>query len=307
MKSRRLKYDSQIAPSHPNGSQSVRPPDSSVELLLARSAAETGTPAAAGSPDEGRIPAAIPCMTGLDVAAGAMLGRPFNCGGPGGDFLDVFQVNGGYGLSIGAVAGRGRTTAALAKVAKFTLQAEAFRDAGSIEPDGCSSPSVDLTMRSAGALLSQSLRRQANLSVLYGHYELTDRCLTFCNCSRWPPVLMRNGVVTFLEERHPQMGEHWHRQYPPVKLDLVPGDVFVAYTDGLPEALRGRAVLGVGPIRRILQKHAGGCAADLIQPLLALPRHFCGDEEPSNDALVLVARVAESTRADHRFLEATPS
>ncbi len=103
------------------------------------------------------------------------------------------------------------------------------------------------------------------------------------------------------------MGEHWHRQYPPVKLDLLPGDVFVAYTDGLPEARRGRAVLGVGPIRRILQKHAGGCAADLIQALLALPRHFCGDEEPSNDALVLVARVAESTRADHRFLEATPS
>lgn len=145
-------------------------------------------------------------------------------------------------------------------------------------------------MRSAGALLSQNLRRQDSLSLLYGYYDPQNCGLTFCNCSKWPPALMQTGSVTFLQERHAQMGQQWHRQYPPVELKLTPGDVFVAYTCGLPEARRGRGVLGVGPVRRVLQEHRDGAAAELLQSLLALPRGFCGKAEPAEDALVLVAR-----------------
>lgn len=243
------------------------------------------------SPDEGRIASRYPSIPGLDIAVGAMLGTRSDGAGPSGEFLDVFKLAGsGFGFSVGSIAGRGLTTAALAKVARFTLQAEAFRDADS-GPEG---PLVDHTMRKAGALLSQNLRRQDSLSLVYGHYQPDNCSLTFCNCSQWPPALMHNGSVTFFEERHPQMGRQWHRQYPPVQLQLAPGDVFLAYTHGLPEARRGKGVLGVGPVRRVMQDHRDDSAADLLQQLLALPRGFCGDEEPADDALVLVAKAAKA-------------
>lgn len=256
--------------------------------LTVNQAPALGNPELARSPDEGRIASTYPSIPGVDIAVGAMLGTRSEGGGPGGDFLDLFKLAGGFGFSVGSIAGRGSTTAALAKVARFTLQAEAFRDAGSAEEGR--DPSVDHTMRSAGALLSQNLRRQGSLSLLYGYYE-PERCgLTFCNCSQWPPALMRNGVVSFLDERHPQMGQQWHRQYPPVQLQLMAGDVFVAYSNGLPEARRGRGVLGVGPVRRVLQEHNDDSAAGLMQSLLALPRGFCGKAEPAEDALVFVAK-----------------
>lgn len=243
-------------------------------------------PETATSPDEGRIASRYPSIPGLDIAVGAMFCTPSDGAGPSGEFLDIFKLaDRGFSFSVGSVAGRGPAAAALAKVARFTLQAEAFRDAAS----GPEPPSVDHTMRSAGALLSQNLRRDS-LSLLYGYYDPQNCSLTFCNCSKWPPALMQTGSVTFLQERHPQMGQQWHRHYPPVELKLRPGDVFVAYTSGLPEARRGRGVLGVGPVRRVLQEHRDSTAAELLQSLLALPRGFCGTVEPAEDALVLVAR-----------------
>ncbi len=326
MKSKRLPFEFQIATSHPHGSRrarrqlsvqagpflDARPADwktslGSVDLVLNPSPVRTVDSQAVSSPDESRIPSAVPCIPGLDIAAGALLGTASNGAGPGGDFLDVFKLNGGFGISVGAVAGRGLTTAALAKVAKFTLQAEAFRDSGSPNPDGLRAPSVDLTMRSAGALLSQSLRRQADLSLLYAYYEPHERSLTFCNCSRWPPALLHNGAVSFLEERQSQIGQQWHRQYPPVQLALSPGDVFVAYTDGLPEARRGRGTLGVGPVRRVLQDHPGDSAGELIRHLLALPGGFCGDAQPANDAVVLVAKVGNKDKQPENHSHDTTS
>jgi serine phosphatase RsbU (regulator of sigma subunit) len=277
----------QPPPSSLASSNELKVRERPIRLTVNQSLA-SDNPESVQSPDEGRIASSYPSIPGVDIAVGAMLGTRSKGDGPSGDFLDVFKLAGGFGFSVGSIAGRGQTTAALAKVARFTLQAEAFRDAGSAH-DGAD-PSVDHTMRSAGALLSQSLRRQNSLSLLYGYYE-PERCgLTFCNCSQWPPALMRNGVVTFLEERHPQMGQQWHRQYPPVQLQLMPGDVFVAYTHGLPEARRGRGVLGVGGVRRVLQEHNDDSAADVLQSLLALPRGFCGEAEPAEDALVFVAR-----------------
>jgi len=251
--------------------------------------AGTGEPHPFSSPDESRIPTRIPSIQGLDLAAGAMLAAPFEPVLPGGEFLDVFKLKGGFGLALGAVAGRGHETVALAKVAKYTLRAEAFRNSAS---DGLAS-SVDSTIFNAGAALFQSLRRESSLSLLYGHYEPEWRCLTFCNCSPWPPALIRHGRVSFLEERHPRLGEHLHREYPPTRLTLSPGDVFVAYTDGLPEARQARSFLGLDPIRRVLQEHAGESAVKLAQHLLGLPRSFCGDASPAEDALVLVARLKE--------------
>lgn len=258
-----------------------------IRLTVDRPKGHQDHPETATSPDEGRIASRYPSIPGLDIAVGAMLGTPSNGGGPSGEFVDIFKLAaGGFSFSVGCVTGRGPTTAALAKVARFTLQAEAFRDAAS----GPERPSVDHTMRRAGALLSQNLRREDSLSMLYGHYDPQSCSLTFCNCSKWPPALMQTGSVTFLQVRHPQIGHHWHPHSPPVELKLTPGDVFVAYTSGLPEARRGRGVLGVGPVRRVLQEHRDSTAAELLQSLLALPRGFCGKAEPAEDALVLVAR-----------------
>lgn len=258
-----------------------------IRLTVDRSEAPEDDLESFTSPDEGRIASRYPSIPGLDIAVGAMLGTRNDGAGPSGEFLDVFKLaDGGFGFSVGSVAGRGPTTAALAKVARFTLQAEAFRDASS-GPEG---PSVDHTMRKAGALLSQNLRRQDSLALLYGYYQPETCSLTFCNCSQWPPALMHDGSVSFFEERHPQMGRQWHRQYPPVELKLAPGDVFLAYTHGLPEARRGRGVLGVGPVRRVMQDHRDDSAAELLERLLALPRGFCGNAEPADDALILVAK-----------------
>lgn len=239
---------------------------------------------------DGLIPEKSAQLPGLEVAAGSMLTQePAVANTLGGNLLDVTETAGGFSLVLADIAMRGERAAALIQMAKHLLRAEAAADpaAGA----GCA-PSPEATVREAGRLLALGLRSQ-RLALLYAHYDPGTSSIRFCNCSPWRPILVRQGRARLLGEPGTRLGGFEFQRYPACDVDLIPGDLFVGYTSGLPEARQHRNFLGVDAVCRLLEEHSELSPHLLVRRLLTLARGFSGLEPPSQDAVVLVARCSE--------------
>ena len=68
-------------------------------------------------------------------------------------------------------------------------------------------------------------------------YDPRDRALAFVNAGHNPPVVLRGEEVLRLEADGPVVGLLAHATYGQSSLALSPGDILLAYTDGISEAM----------------------------------------------------------------------
>ncbi|MGH2768399.1 MAG: PP2C family protein-serine/threonine phosphatase [Actinomycetota bacterium] len=254
----------------------ARPARSGGLASTAEKTRETGRETDA-SPEPGLIPRRLPHIPGLEVEAGVLLvlEAPPRAGG---DFVDVFALDGAYCIAYGDICGNDPEVATLATMSKQTLRALAQRD-----------PSPESVAHELGRTLFLKFGGQRTLSLVYACYDPASRRLAFSNCGAWPPMLLTSRHARLFEECGPRLGEHEFWRYPVVDLTLTPGEVFVGYTDGIPEARRGREILGIGPIQHTLEHHPRDSAPTLARRLLRLASEYARGPT-MDDAVVVVAR-----------------
>ncbi len=70
-------------------------------------------------------------------------------------------------------------------------------------------------------------------------YELNSRVMKVANAGHCKPILKRNGVADFIQTPEPRypLGLKPDTKYEALELKLKKGDVFLLYSDGLPEAM----------------------------------------------------------------------
>jgi sigma-B regulation protein RsbU (phosphoserine phosphatase) len=115
--------------------------------------------------------------------------------------------------------------------------------------------------------------------------------LTFCNAGHNPPVLVRSRDVQRLETGGLIVGAFADARFEEQMLQMEPGDVLVAYSDGITEA---RSIEGeeFGEQRLLswVQEHRELAPTDLLDGLLGTVQQFSAGTAQGDDLTLLVLR-----------------
>ena len=174
----------------------------------------------------------------------------------GGDFYDIFEVpDGRIAFVVGDVSGKGAEAAAQTAMAKYMLRAFAIRN-----------PAPASVLYHLNNALVQGLPEDRFTTALYALLDPETRTIQLA-LGGHPPAMIFRADTKDVERIQPEgaiVGAFADQQYDAVTIELRPDDVFLAYTDGLPETRKGEELYGRRRIVRSLQRHAPDAEAHEI-------------------------------------------
>lgn len=271
-----------------NGPRSRRFDDSDVELAVAAArraglAIENARIAAerervADALQRELLPPVLPTIAGWEVETLYQPAGEVN--EVGGDFYEIFPVEGGWAVVLGDVSGKGAAAASLTAEARHTI-----RTAGRLDSDPC-----------AGLrLLDENLRRRSDaplcsVALLVLPDTAEDPCEVYCYLAGHPhPLLLHGDEVLEIGDPGPALGVVAGAAWEPAAVMVAPGDQIVLYTDGVIEARRRDGPrFGIGRLR---DRVAG--AADptsVITRVRTGLEGFLSPETEDDAALVVIRR-----------------
>jgi serine phosphatase RsbU (regulator of sigma subunit) len=189
----------------------------------------------------GFVPESLPEVEGYDTG---LLYMPAASEPAGGDVYGAWGLRGGdVAVLVGDVAGKGVETAALSAMVRFFIEARSWDS---------SDPSAVLCQ--ANALLTSRLPADSFATVFLG--ILSPGRLRYCNAGHLPPLHVTRGGVRPLEGSGLPLGIDEDPAYQEVELELGPGELVFAYTDGLLEARRDGELFGEERLARLVAERA---------------------------------------------------
>ena len=169
------------------------------------------------------FPQQLPTLPGHSIHGAC---RPAQ--GVGGDYYDVLMLDdGSLGLAIGDVSGKGISAALLMASLRASLRGMTM--------DG----PADLArlMNRVNRLVYESSATNRYATFFFSIYQPDDRLLRYVNAGHNPPYVLRGSEIHALEGGGPVIGLLPDAIYEECRLLLEPGDLLLAYTDGISEAL----------------------------------------------------------------------
>jgi serine phosphatase RsbU (regulator of sigma subunit) len=209
-------------------------------------------------------------------------GTSLPCRAVGGDFFDYVDVAGDqFGFILGDVAGKGAPAALLAAAVLGMFGVEASYQ---------SRCAPVITRLNRGLV-----RRDVDGRFLTAFYAILgpDGSLVYSNAGHNPPILVSGAEMRRLETGGPVLGLFEHAQFEEESLRLNPGDMVIAFSDGVSEAMNesgdeytdGRLLAAVAANR-------GRPPRELLDSLLADVRTFSGRATPTDDVTMVVVQYA---------------
>lgn len=233
------------------------------------------------------LPIRLPDFPGLEIATAYWpAGRGVLAGG---DFFDVWQIGdeSSFGLAIGDVAGKGAPAAALTALARHTA-----RTASLTLPTH--SPAEVIRQVNDGILRRAGAGRLCTLATAYGVRSGPGFDLVIGCAGHQPPLIARadgtvetHGVPGTLLGLTPDIDTPEHRT------QLMPGDLFFMWTDGLDEHRRAGEFFGEDRVADLLREHHGGSPAELIERVEQAVQAFSPDR-PRDDIALLAVKAVET-------------
>jgi sigma-B regulation protein RsbU (phosphoserine phosphatase) len=202
----------------------------------------------------------------------------------GGDLYDVLQLDPDhFGVMIADVSDKGMPAALYMTLVRSLFRAEAKRGASPVT-----------TLKSINQLLLELGEPDMFVSVFYG-VIYTETCELQYSCAGHNrPFLIRNGVIQELESKGAILGLFHQNDLnlSEEKIELVPGDRLVLYTDGLTDILSPQKE----PLERMnfmeyLAKHAHRSADEICSSIFSDLISFQGDMAQYDDMTMLVVEI----------------
>ena len=167
------------------------------------------------------LPREIPRVKGMDVACAWQPARSV-----GGDYFDVLALpSAQIGICLADVSGKGMTAALL--MANLQALVRAFAP-------GAEGPAA--LCRKVNEALCGSVLPGKFVTLFYGVINSETRSLRFENAGHCPPIVLRGGSSTLLEEGGTVLGIFPHAPYEERSFSLQSGDCLLLTTDGVTEA-----------------------------------------------------------------------
>lgn len=228
------------------------------------------------------FPQKLPTIAGLDFFGSC---RPAQ--GVAGDYYDFLALpQGKLGVAIGDVSGKGISASLL----MASLQASLRSQAAGVGDD------LAGLIRNVNRLVYEASASNRYATFFYAVYNPADRKLTYVNAGHNPPMLFRKRGASFavirLEAGGTVVGLLEDFTYQQESILLERGDLLVAFTDGISEAMNAQDDEFGEP--RLIEGVEKGCAlnaADLIRHILAATDNFTQKAPQHDDMTIVVLRV----------------
>ncbi|MGH9869448.1 MAG: SpoIIE family protein phosphatase [Candidatus Polarisedimenticolia bacterium] len=228
------------------------------------------------------FPQKLVSIAGLDYAGAC---RPAL--GVGGDYYDFLSLTDGrLGIAIADVSGKGIGAALLMASLQASLRGQTLQLSGAIAR----------LLENVNQLVHDASPDNRYATFFYGQYDPATRRLGYVNAGHCPPmVLRRRGgrhEIERLRAGGTVVGLFPAAAYTEGVITLEPGDLVVAYTDGISEAMN--ADDEEWGEQRLIEA-AGACdgqpAADIIRTLMRAADAFAAGAPQHDDMTLVVARL----------------
>jgi integral membrane sensor domain MASE1/anti-sigma regulatory factor (Ser/Thr protein kinase) len=216
----------------------------------------------------------------------------------GGDFYDVFKAGSGRWLAvIGDVCGKGPESASLTALARYTLRAVGSQANG---------PSDALRALNEAILEQRDDARFMTAVVVQLDVTDSDHGVALSNGGHPHPLIVRaGGDVEEIEAKGGMLlGIYSDPELVDQRLELLPGDSLVLFTDGLAEQ-RDPHDEPADRIREVLRANTGADASQMATRLGQLTRSDNG--RPDDDVAVVVLRRIQALESTGTATEDAPS
>jgi serine phosphatase RsbU (regulator of sigma subunit) len=201
-----------------------------------------------------------------------------------GDFFKVMRLEGVLGLALGDIAGKG-LSAGIWQAHLMDLIQRCSR--------------AYLHPREAVAAVNRELcldQSEPPMTALFlARLDLERNELVYCNAGLPAPLLLRgNKSVERLEEGGPMLGALQEATYSSGSVRLNPGDMLLAYSDGLTECRNSRdQEFEMERLSAAAKSVSGATANQVLFSTLATVLDFAGACPPEDDLTLLVVRRCE--------------
>ncbi|MFP4105257.1 MAG: PP2C family protein-serine/threonine phosphatase [Phycisphaerae bacterium] len=226
------------------------------------------------------IPSKPPTIPGLDIAA--LYVPSYQLSGDFYDFIELPQNN--VGLAICDVAGKGVRASLLMAMIRGSLRAHALNVY-----------EMSTVLDKVNRDLVTASQTSDFATMFYGVMDVNQRIFTYTNAGHLPPMLYRDGQICHLNTSGGVLGITPDVHYPHEWFGLKSGDVVLAFTDGIPEALNFQdEAFGRARVEKALVAAVEKMAADangICKHVLWEMRRFAGLQTRQDDVTMLAVRV----------------
>ena len=227
------------------------------------------------------FPQKLPPIRGLDYAGHC---RPAL--GVGGDYYDFLALpHGQLGIAIGDVSGKGIAAALMMASLQASLRSEATR-----APENLAA-----AVGNINRLVYEASSSNRYATFFYGQYSPAEGGFDYVNAGHNAPMLFHRGAgddtLVRLEPGGTVVGLLEDAQYVQGRVQLRPGDVLVAFTDGISEAMNLEdEEWGEERLLEAIQSARGASAEELLKHLFEAATRFAGAAPQHDDMTLVVVR-----------------
>ena len=210
----------------------------------------------------------------------------------GGDFYDLSGDAKTLTVVVADVSGHGLPTGIVMAASKAALSALAKTGASGTR-----------LMELLDVEVVRSTDPRTFVTLAYLEFDFGTATVSFTNAGHPYPYRVRaDGTVEALVNAARPLGVALPPGWQTVTAPLLPGDLWVVYSDGLVEAAteEGGEPWGFSRLEQCLKDGAGGSAAGLRDRILASQRAHTGHDETDDDRTLLVLRIEERGAAPER-------
>jgi sigma-B regulation protein RsbU (phosphoserine phosphatase) len=229
------------------------------------------------------FPKAAPSIRGLKLAGVCNPARMVS-----GDYYDFLSVSeGAVAFAIGDVAGKGISAALLMAAIQSSMRTQ-LTGASGARPDHFSTASLVSTLNQQ---LYASTSAEKYATFFFALYDDTQHALTYTNAGHLPPFVMRGEELMPLNPTGTVVGAFPMVEYGEQTIPLEPGDILVAYTDGIvePENVYGE-MFGEDRFKDVLLRYRSADSAEIIARAMEAVVTWTGAGELQDDMTMLVAQ-----------------
>jgi phosphoserine phosphatase RsbU/P len=230
------------------------------------------------------FPQTYPHVQGVDLA-----GYCRSAQAVGGDYYDYFVLSDGrLALALGDISGKGISAALLMASLRASL-----RSIASLQQSDLAS-----LISHVNKLVYESSTTNRYATFFYAEYDPIARLLTFVNAGHNPPYILRDGQAIPLKATGTVVGLLPDAEYTQDTLSMNSGDVLLAYTDGISEAMNredeewGEDRMIATSHQLLTQPNCMHTAQQLLDCILAAADKFTDGAPQHDDMTLLVCSIA---------------